>query len=130
MVKTILLVNVNLPIWFKVLNLYEEFQRERRNITVNGFVWNVLIMDNQLWAAATWDAPEKKMKTKLEVFQGFLFLMPHHKSLSGSCHILLTPQFPLLRQEENESLVVGDLSELFPLLIAQAEISYSPPSHL
>lgn len=68
MVKTILLVNVNLPIWFNVLNLYEEFQRESRNITVNRFVWNVLIMNNQLWAAATQDAHEKKMKTKSEVF--------------------------------------------------------------
>ena len=99
MVQTILLVNVNLPIWFKVLNISEEFQRVSRNITVNGFVWNVVIMDNQLRAAATQEAPEKKIKAKSEVFQGFLFLTPHHKSPSGYCHVLLAQQFPLLRQE-------------------------------
>lgn len=99
MVKTILLANVNLPIWFKVLNFYEEFQKESRNITVNGFVWNVLIMDNQPRAVATQEAPEKKIKAKSEVFQGFLFLTPYHRSPSGYCHILLAQQFPLLRQE-------------------------------
>lgn len=56
-------------------------------------------MDNQLRAAATQEDPKKKIKAKSEVFQGFIFLIPHHKSPSGYFHLLPTQQFPLLRQE-------------------------------
>lgn len=59
MVKTIL-ANVNLPIWSKALNLYEGFQRNSRIISLNGFVWNVLIMDNQLQAVAPQEASIKE----------------------------------------------------------------------
>lgn len=50
-------------------------------------------MDNQLRAAATQETPKKKIKAKSEVFQGFIFLIPHHKSPSGYFHLLPTQQF-------------------------------------